>query len=129
MGGLDISSSEIKVIKELFSWKRGQSFSQKLDQYVYQTFDAFLKHKKQIVIDLYQLGEAKTKDMIDLILYSLEKGTKERSYDDKTNLLRSETIGIFTNVKKVVIDTWDNYCISLAELLSLVSKTEWEQVI
>eukprot|EP01084_Bolivina_argentea_P306859 530326_1 len=67
--------------------------------------------------------------MINLILYSLEEGIKERSDADKTNVLRPETMEMFTNVKKVVIDTWNNYCISLVALLSLVSKTEWEQVI
>ena len=135
MGELDVGKKDIIIISSLFAWIKGGYTDKKLDEYIYKTFQAFINNKKQITIALDALSYAKNKDMIDLILYSLGKNwdhnnkKKKKNGNDQSNLLRTETILMFKNVTKVVIDTHMFYCVSLTELLLLFSTTQIEQVI
>merc|ERR1712228_490105 len=100
---LKINKNQRGVIKSLIKWRLGQKKDPKMNEYLYQTFDAFTKNKKQIEIDYYYLSKAK-ESMYNLIVHSLEKGTKPKEENDTVNLVRSELAKIFQHVKTLHID-------------------------
>merc|ERR1712228_872629 len=102
MWRLKVNSNQIGVIKSLIKWRLEQKKDLKMNEYLYQTFDAYTKNKKQIEIDLYYLSKAK-ESMHNLIVHSLEKGVKPKNENDTVNLLRPELREIFQNVKTVYI--------------------------
>eukprot|EP01083_Nonionella_stella_P189925 703451_1 len=104
----------------------------RIDPYIYDTFEGYIKHKKQIILDLHRLSNDKVdKDILDLILYPLGKGKGERDDEDTTNLLREETVQIFKYTEKIFISSgWlrSQYPLSMSGLLCLVKQTSWEQI-
>merc|ERR1712228_1153518 len=55
MNNLKINSNQSGVIKSLIKWRLEQKKDSKMNEYLYQTFDAYTKNKKQIEIDYYYL--------------------------------------------------------------------------
>eukprot|EP01083_Nonionella_stella_P101748 288722_1 len=111
----------------------GSKKDERIDQYIYDSFEGYLKHKKQIILDLYYLYDYADQNILDLIMYPLEQGEEARDDDDKTNLLREETVEVFKSTKKVFIMSteWDGesqYPLSPSGLLCLVKQTSWEQI-
>merc|ERR1712228_916667 len=52
---LKINNNQRGVIKSLIKWRLEQKKDPKMNEYLYQTFDAYTKNKKQIEIDYYYL--------------------------------------------------------------------------
>merc|ERR1712228_871503 len=75
------------VINHLFQYKLGQNPEPKLDNYLYETFDAFVRNKEHIVIDLDYLSDGK-ESMYKLIMHSIEYKNELKDDSDKTNLIR-----------------------------------------
>ena len=122
------------IISSLLRWKnKGKKNDIPFEQYIYDTFDAFIQNKEHIVVDLTYVEQA-DKKMGDLIVYGLEICDEAKEDDDKTNLLREETMMVFANVKSVVIQTTElegdyQFALSLLSLLCLIKRTLWQQVI
>lgn len=130
MSSLKINSNQRGVIKSLIKWRLEQKKDPKMNEYLYQTFEAYTKNKKQIEIDLWNLGQAK-ESMYNLIVHSLEQDTKPKDENDTVNLLRPELAKIFQNVKTVHIDTasaWGQYPFSLIAFLRLIQSTKWQHI-
>merc|ERR1712228_555751 len=81
------------VLKHLFKWKMGQNPEPKMDNYLYETFEAFIRNKEQIMIDLANLNLAK-ESMYKLIMHSIKHGAQSKDESDKTNLIRYELASI-----------------------------------
>eukprot|EP01084_Bolivina_argentea_P285522 489646_1 len=114
-------------------WKLGQNLNKKYPQYIYDTFDCFSKHKKQIIFNLRYLNQM-NKDMISLVMHDIEESTKERERLDTTNLFRKTILDIFENVKSIRIKCTDqhggyDYSFSLLSLLTLIESYGIQQVI
>merc|ERR1712228_305280 len=114
------------VIEHLFKWKMGQNPEPKMDNYLYETFEAFIRNKEHIMIRLYYLEDAK-ESMYKLIMHSIEKEIKLRDDLDKTNLVRCDLATIFDKAKTVHIDA-DRYSFSLIGFLSVLQASKWEKV-
>merc|ERR1712228_848443 len=127
---LKINSNQRGVIKSLIKWRLEQKKDPKMNEYLYQTFDAYTKNKKQIEINYYYLSFAR-ESMYNLIVHSLEYGAKPKHENDTVNLLRLEELGkIFQNVKTVHIGyNRSQYPFSLIAFLRLIQSTKWQQVI
>merc|ERR1712228_579833 len=122
---------QIGVIKSLIKWRLEQKKDPKMNEYLYQTFDAYTKNKKQIEINLFNLSYAK-ESMYNLIVHSLERWGNPNE-NDCINLVRSELGTIFRNVKTVHIDAGnkhvhDQYPFSLIAFLRLIQSTKWQKV-
>merc|ERR1712228_314518 len=135
MHKLKINSNQRGVIKSLIKWRLEQKKDPKMNEYLYQTFDAYTKNKKQIEIDYYYLSRAK-ESMYNLIVHSLEKGAKPNDENDTVNLFRPELGKIFQNVKTVHINTGNitqyysfQFPFSLIAFLRLLQPTNWQKVI
>eukprot|EP01084_Bolivina_argentea_P261712 442398_1 len=90
------------MLDSLMKWKLGQNAHKKYPQYIYDTFDCFSKHKKQIRLHLRWSTEM-NKDMKNLVMHDIEESTKERERLDTTNLFRKTILDIFENVKSIRI--------------------------
>merc|ERR1712060_905555 len=80
--GLKINNNDITIIQNLMNDFLGKPTTKTFDDYIYSTFKCFSQHKKQIVLDLFQLYHYADKKMTDLIMYPLDevylhKGDKE----------------------------------------------------
>merc|ERR1712228_156093 len=120
----------IGVIKSLIKWRLEQKKDTKMNEYLYQTFDAYTKNKKQIEINLWNLSDAK-ESMYNLIVHSLEERAKPKNENDCINLLRPELGKIFQNVKTVHIDAGCvvyQFPFSLIAFLRLIQSTNWQQI-
>merc|ERR1712228_162786 len=107
----------------------------KMNEYLYQTFDAYTKNKKQIEINLRYLSKA-NESMYNLIVHSLEEDTKPKNENETVNLMRSELAKIFQNVKTVHIHSGlispygdEQFPFSLIAFLRLIKSAKWQQVI
>ena len=130
----DPSNKYGKVITQLINaqitGKAGQ-----IDQYILDTFNSFIKHKKKIGINFgFVVEKVKDKELINNII-NIPAVTEykhgqtefiERTQNDITNLLNTKIIKIFTNVEEILItiNEWKNnnniYTISLIGLLSVI---------
>merc|ERR1712228_38342 len=131
MNNLKINSNQRGVIKSLIKWRLEQKKDPKMNEYLYQTFDAYTKNKKQIEINLFYLNDAK-ESMYNLIVHSLEKVAKPKDENDCVNILQPELPKIFPNVKTVHIDAgyYDyKFPFSLIAFLRLIKSTKWQHVI
>merc|ERR1712228_871055 len=115
------------VIDHLFQYKLGQNPEAKMDNYLYETFDAFVQNKEHIVIDLLFLRNAK-ESMYKLITHSIEQGEELKDDSDKTNLIQSVFAAIFKKAETVYIDA--TLCsFSLIGFLCVLQESEWQKVI
>eukprot|EP01084_Bolivina_argentea_P261715 442403_1 len=122
------------MLDSLMKWKLGQNAHKKYPQYIYDTFDCFSKHKKQIRLYFHHLNQMKNKDMISLVMHDIEESTKERERLDTTNLFRKTILDIFENVQSIRIICWNSmarygYSFSLLRLLTLIESYGIQQVI
>ena len=124
-GGIKLSANHILVIKTLFDNILGKMTKPTLDTYICDTFEAFRNNKKQIILHLYLLQRDANKEILDLIMYPLEKGTNKKL----DNILRPEMFLIFTNIDTLIIDTVITHSISMICLLSLLDSYSVKKVI
>merc|ERR1712157_43264 len=101
-----INDNDIIIIQNLMNDFLGKPTTETFDDYIYSTFKCFAQHKKQIVLDLFELNNYADTKMRDLIMYPLDevrliKGEKKEKRDigDFVNLFRSEILRIFKNTK------------------------------
>merc|ERR1712228_1080522 len=128
---LKINSNQRGVIKSLIKWRSEQKKDPKMNEYLYQTFDAYTKHKKQIEIYLNCLSDAK-ESMRNLIVHSLKYGAKPKDDNDRMNILQPELAKIFPNVQTVHIYAGlrsHQYPFSLVAFLRLLQMTKWQKIV
>jgi len=130
----NISDDDAIIIGNLINNILGKPTTETFDEYIYSTFQCFCQHKKQIILDLYQLDKCADKKMshfkmTDLIMNSLNVRPsyeeKKRDIGDLSNIFRKELLDIFKNVKSIIIITTHpfgntSYSLSLSVLLSLI---------
>merc|ERR1712228_252332 len=92
------------VIDHLFQYKLRQNPQPKMDNYLYETFDAFIQNKEHIVINLWFLEKYAKESMYKLIMHSIEGGKKLRDDSNKANLVRPVFAAIFCKTKTVHIN-------------------------
>merc|ERR1712228_462240 len=114
------------VIDHLFKYKLGQNPKPRMDNYLYETFDAFIRNKEHIAINLEYLSQAK-ESMYKLIMHSIERNNNLKDDSDKTNLIRPVLAEIFSNVKTIHIEAL-SHSFSLVGFLSVLQESEWKQV-
>ena len=127
-GAGKVSDGDVIIISNLLNNILGKPTTETFDEYIYSTFQCFCQHKKQIILDLYQLDIWADKKMTDLIMNPLDRRyyneEKKRNHGDLSNIVRKEILGLFKNVKTIIIittaDGWYSYSLSLSVLLSLV---------
>merc|ERR1712228_122903 len=115
-----------RVIEHFFKWKKGQNPQPKMDKYLYETFEAFIRNKEHIMINLWNLSHAK-ESMYKLIMHSIEGGKELKDDTDKTNLIRNEIAAIFQKAKTVHIIA-GYYSFSLIGFLSVLQTSKWQKV-
>ena len=114
------------VIYHLFKYKLGQNPEPKMDKYLYETFDAFVRNKEHIFINLEYLRRAK-ESMYKLLMHSIEKGDEFKDDSDETNLIRPACATIFKKTKTLYIVA-SFYSFSLIGFLSVLQLSEWQKV-
>ena len=126
---LKASDDDVIIIKELVNYILGKPTTKTFDEYIYSTFQCFCQHKKQIILDFPELDEDADKKLTYLIMNSLHwrryDEEKQRDDGDLSNMFRKEILGIFKNVKSMIIITtsttgYFSYSLSLSVLLSLI---------
>eukprot|EP01084_Bolivina_argentea_P297767 513044_1 len=129
------NDSDLMILKELFSYKLGKKTTQLMgNDYIHETFSAFAKRKRQIVLDLDHLSTAKNKNFIGLVMHKMSEGADVKLDHDVSNLFRPELLLIFNNVKTITIKTTDSYgrycfALSMIGLLSLIESKSLDQII
>ena len=129
-GAGKISDDDVIIIGNLLNNFFGKPRTETFDEYIYSTFQCFCQHKNQIILDLYQLDKNADKRMTDLIMNSSDKVNlyhneeKKRVFGDLSNMFRTELLGMFKNVKTMIMITTSSdgqysYSFSLSVLLSL----------
>merc|ERR1712228_247340 len=129
------------VIHHLFQYKMGQNPEPKMDNYVYETFDAFVRNKEHIVINLNYLRQYAKESMYKLIVHSIEENNELKDDSDKTNLIRPIFAAIFKKIQTMHIDASSfsfssashlgmTLCnsFSLIGFLSVLQASEWQKV-
>eukprot|EP01084_Bolivina_argentea_P249492 417675_1 len=99
------------LIKHKLKWKE---FTNSYPKYINCTFQAFVEHKKQIVINLHFIHK-----YFDSI----------RNFILKRNLLKSIVFELFINVQRIIIysthpagSNHGEYCFNLVSLISMINK-------
>merc|ERR1711933_164998 len=127
-----ISDDDVIIINELFNNILGKSRTKTFDEYIYSTFHSFCQHKKQIILDLYQLDNFADEKVTDFIMNSLDGvnikyDEEKKRYDgDLSNIFRKDILGIFKNIKSLIIITtsetgYSSYSLSLLSLIDSIS--------
>jgi len=125
-----ISDDDVIIISNLLNNILGKPTTETFDEYIYSTFQCFCQHKKQIILDLFQLDRYADKRMTDLIMNSLDKRDpykeKKRDNGDLSNMFHKELLGIFKNIKSLIIITTSSrgvasYSLSLLSLIDSIS--------
>ena len=100
-----LCSSEIAYLKELLSFLSfGDNSDYVSDKYIQSLLITYQHHKTQIVINLDFLYGKVSPDLLDIILYGLERAYREPS--GKTNIVKiSPLLSIFKSLKKLIIYT------------------------
>merc|ERR1712174_30197 len=83
-----------KLIEQLFEYQMTQKKNAKLNKYIYECFDAFVKNKECLVLDFTYLSFAKDY-MHQMIVHGIKRNHVPKDENDKTNLIRSELVSIF----------------------------------
>eukprot|EP01083_Nonionella_stella_P266677 901801_1 len=139
MRGMNVTEDDVFIIECLMNGLLSTKERKKqFDDYIYSTFDAFNRSKKQIVLNLYWLNDYANKKVLDLFMNTLDKRDvrkeeeMQRECDDLRNLWKPQIFEIFNNVKSVVVVTtsgWASYSISMHALLSLFKLVSLDKVI
>merc|ERR1712154_365394 len=69
---MKISADDMIIISNLLNNILGKPTTETFDEYIYSTFQCFCQHKKQIILDLFQLQDKADKRMTDLMMNSLD---------------------------------------------------------
>ena len=105
----------------------------KFNNYLYETFQSYIKSKTSIIIDLAWLDhESTSKQIAKIIMNTVEEGDVYRVAGDMTNLFKVEMLKIFTNVKiirMVLCDEDDIYVVSLESLLGVIKFFQLDKII
>ena len=127
------SNKHSAKLKALFNYVLNNKLEKIYNQYIYNTFDCFRRNKKELIIDLWDLGvHCKDQELSSLILCQLnEKHKKQQIADDEISYcLHSRLFYIFPNVVKVVIERSHKYFnrLSLFGLISVIQNTNVREV-
>eukprot|EP01084_Bolivina_argentea_P248814 416283_1 len=144
VANIHMSLKDREMLIHLMKWKLGEHLQRKCPQYIYDTFDCFCKHKKQISLNLKQLRKM-NKNITDLVMNNIEKSAKVREISDKTNLFRKQMLDLFENVTNLTIVCWNqsgdiyhdrdifhdpySYSLSLSTLLTLIESSGIQHVV
>ena len=130
---IEVNAEWIAIIKHLFGKKISENpqIISKYDDYIFSTFECFIKQKDELRFDMYWLSVCDT-DFVNLIMNELIKIDARQDIatmkvvvngEDDTNLPKKEVLSIFENVQILELDLFDPdylYIISLSSLLSII---------
>ena len=128
------------ILREIFDYNMSVDGNRKpaFHEFVYNTFDAFVKHKVETHLRLSKLDRCvKDKKLLGLIMHDLVEEDSEEELvlltdESDRNMLKEEILRIFKYVKKIEINTTDysrdyrgtvQYRLSLISLLNLIKYT------
>ena len=146
MYGEDPTDEQYEILQKLIKHSYKLGFDNHYDKYVNDTFDAFISHKTQIILNLNDLDDLTTinfKQFSELIMYSLSwdqtttveqhiiamPGTEFSTAGEikfYTNIFKIDVIfRLFKNLKEIVIYTTNvtgsySYIMDLETLLDLI---------
>ncbi len=126
--GIKVTDNDAHVIRDLFNYILKQPTTQTFDQYVYDTFTAFVNNKMMISLRLDTLWTV-NKLFRDLIMHSMVKHTILQDESSDINSPKEYLFTIFPHVKSLIIETRNEFWISIKHLLSLAEQTLLRQVI
>ena len=121
------------LMNKVLNKKEKKEPTKKFDDYLYQTFDAFIQNKTHIVLDLYYLYDTKDRRIISLLMNNiLKRGRRESSSlsdKDMNNLFKVEIFEIFKNIQNIIIvDVDGEYSFSMFALLSVIELSGVQQI-
>merc|ERR1712228_914575 len=102
-----------------------------LPSFICDCFQAFTQNKKQIIFDLFYSHKWGDKRINNLLFHSLNQRNHDRYQeskrkdDDKNNLIRSELLSLFPNIKTLIIQSTSgsgshSFSFSLMALLNVI---------
>ena len=134
-----IKQKHVKIVKHLFSKSAAEN---QFDEYIYETFECFIRSKQQIIVNVPDLNLEEVNDeMRKLMMHRIEPDEKAKSGrngygprrgEDMTNLIKKEFLNTFKYVKKIqfnICDHYNLYRIGLGSLLKIMNGTQIQEVI
>lgn len=117
-------------LRTLFDYILYGKKEKKWHQYVYDTFQCFVRNKTMVHINIdYLVHLVKDEELLSLIFHKLEKNNKEIMEEEtSTNLIKPQFFRIFDNVEEIIIGSF-NSGFSLFGFLSLITNTKINKVL
>ena len=122
---IKLSKKEEGKLIDLLKYALNVSTMKKFDQYIQNTFQSYIKNKKNIILDLCWFDhESVNKNIRKVIMNPLEEGDIIRDDGDMTNLFKLDMLKIFENVKtiKMILCYFEGetYVVSLVSILIIL---------
>merc|ERR1712228_140144 len=105
------NKNDFFIIEALMNERLKKQTNVTLPPFICDCFEAFTQNKKQIIIDLNSLNEFGDKRINNLLFYALDQRKShleiKREDVDQTNLICSELLSLFPNIKTLIIQSTD----------------------
>ena len=104
--------------------------AKKWNQYVYDTFQCFVKNKTEMIVGIRLLAQCVEDELLlNLIFSKIDKNNEEvMDETNLTNMMRPEIFKIFENLQEIYFSSWD-YPFSLFAFLSLITSTTMKKAV
>ena len=115
------------TLELLFSYSLNPSFKKlNKNQYIFNTFDCFRKHKQEIIVSIGALDSyCLNKDLLSLLFTQIAADTDIS--DETQNLIKPEVFVVFPNITELEIYC-SSYSFSLLAFLSIIDGTKIDRV-
>ena len=133
-----ITNKDVELLKHLYDHYSLKSDNKKYDDYIYRTYNCFIRHKQHIDINLFNLhhnrfrqGAIKVnEDLKNWIMNTTENGGPRRYDGDLTNLFKWQLFEIFNHATSIKFDLKcnDAFSISLESLLWTIQGSSVEKI-
>ena len=125
------TKSYVKILKELFSMYLNPSLSSKesliTNKYVYETFDCFVKHKKEITVHIDDWWGLDS-DLMGFLFANLVNDSNYPNDDNDQNQIQKEFLQVFANIDSLVL-YFRELSFSLLLFLSNIRGTNIKKVV
>eukprot|EP00488_Nonionellina_sp_1-RS-2012_P000864 TRINITY_DN1385_c0_g1_i2.p1 TRINITY_DN1385_c0_g1~~TRINITY_DN1385_c0_g1_i2.p1 ORF type:complete len:228 (+),score=63.88 TRINITY_DN1385_c0_g1_i2:178-861(+) len=137
---LEVSADDVFILSNFMNklLNKNNEITKTFDNYLEETFAAFVLNKTHIVLQLLSLHTLEDSGIRDLLMNAMEERAyaeeKRRENKDITNLFKAELLEIFKNVKNIIINTgyeyeYASFSFSMFGLLSLIDSGSVEHVV
>eukprot|EP00488_Nonionellina_sp_1-RS-2012_P000863 TRINITY_DN1385_c0_g1_i1.p1 TRINITY_DN1385_c0_g1~~TRINITY_DN1385_c0_g1_i1.p1 ORF type:complete len:209 (+),score=59.83 TRINITY_DN1385_c0_g1_i1:236-862(+) len=137
---LKVSADDVFILSNFMNklLNKNNEITKTFDNYLEETFAAFVLNKTHIVLQLLSLHTLEDSGIRDLLMNAMEERAyaeeKRRENKDITNLFKAELLEIFKNVKNIIINTgyeyeYASFSFSMFGLLSLIDSGSVEHVV